>query len=164
MSFGQVTRTASELAPPLPTTTTRQREDYEPQQLSNTLEIADQDIANIFGGRRRLLQKRLLQCRRDWSKSEGSIPGFQECDEKVVETWIACDAEDCGFQILNDDEIVTSVDSCGMIRTTIRVLSYSTTAAQENQRPCSEKTKVYNGGYQGIWNGYNGNISGYFPQ
>ncbi|GFV09655.1 hypothetical protein TNCV_2937661 [Trichonephila clavipes] len=32
-----------------------------------------------------------------------------------------------------------------MVRTTMRVLSYSTTAAQENQRPCSEKTKVYNG-------------------
>ncbi|GFY24166.1 uncharacterized protein TNCV_1012191 [Trichonephila clavipes] len=31
-----------------------------------------------------------------------SIPGFQECDE-------ACNAEDCGFQMLNDDEIVTSV-------------------------------------------------------
>ncbi|GFV93543.1 uncharacterized protein TNCV_1988551 [Trichonephila clavipes] len=27
-----------------------------------------------------------------------SIPGFQQCD-----------AEDCGFQMLNDDEIVTSV-------------------------------------------------------
>ncbi|GFW18724.1 uncharacterized protein TNCV_1369781 [Trichonephila clavipes] len=37
-----------------------------------------------------------------------SILGFQECDEDV-ETWIACDAEDCGFQTLNDDEIVTSV-------------------------------------------------------
>ncbi|GFV67827.1 uncharacterized protein TNCV_925931 [Trichonephila clavipes] len=37
-----------------------------------------------------------------------SIPGFQKCDEEV-ETWMACDAEDCGFQILNDDEIVTSV-------------------------------------------------------
>ncbi|GFX36866.1 hypothetical protein TNCV_4000261 [Trichonephila clavipes] len=24
-------------------------------------------------------------------------------------TWMACDAEDCGFQMLNDDEIVTSV-------------------------------------------------------
>ncbi|GFX11248.1 hypothetical protein TNCV_4786401 [Trichonephila clavipes] len=34
--------------------------------------------------------------------------GFQECDEDV-ETWRACDAEDCGFQMLNDDEIVTSV-------------------------------------------------------
>ncbi|GFV83416.1 hypothetical protein TNCV_3055631 [Trichonephila clavipes] len=32
-----------------------------------------------------------------------------------------------------------------VVRTTIKVLSYSTTAAQENQRPCSEKTKVYNG-------------------
>ncbi|GFS92924.1 hypothetical protein TNCV_1886021 [Trichonephila clavipes] len=37
-----------------------------------------------------------------------SIQGFQECDEDI-ETWMACDAEDCGFQILNVDEIVTSV-------------------------------------------------------
>ncbi|GFV70735.1 uncharacterized protein TNCV_2022991 [Trichonephila clavipes] len=37
-----------------------------------------------------------------------SIPGFQECDADV-ETRKACDAEDCGFQMLNDDEIVTSV-------------------------------------------------------
>ncbi|GFW96739.1 DUF4817 domain-containing protein [Trichonephila clavipes] len=29
--------------------------------------------------------------------------------KKHVETWMACDAEDCGFQMLNDDEIVTSV-------------------------------------------------------
>ncbi|GFV76964.1 uncharacterized protein TNCV_690341 [Trichonephila clavipes] len=36
------------------------------------------------------------------------MPGFQKCDEDV-ETWMACDAEDCGFQMLNDDEIVTSV-------------------------------------------------------
>ncbi|GFV50099.1 hypothetical protein TNCV_3646011, partial [Trichonephila clavipes] len=32
-----------------------------------------------------------------------------------------------------------------MVRTPTRVLSYSTTAAQENQRHCSEKPKVYNG-------------------
>ncbi|GFS77522.1 histone-lysine N-methyltransferase SETMAR [Trichonephila clavipes] len=37
-----------------------------------------------------------------------SIPGFQERDE-VVETWMACDAVDCGFQMLNNYEIVTSV-------------------------------------------------------
>ncbi|PRD35601.1 UNVERIFIED_CONTAM: hypothetical protein NCL1_11077 [Trichonephila clavipes] len=37
-----------------------------------------------------------------------SIPGFRECDEEDVETWMACDAEDCGFQMLNDDEIGTS--------------------------------------------------------
>ncbi|GFV25599.1 uncharacterized protein TNCV_1670561 [Trichonephila clavipes] len=30
-------------------------------------------------------------------------------DEEDVVTWMACDAEDCGFQMLNDDEIVTSV-------------------------------------------------------
>ncbi|GFV40420.1 hypothetical protein TNCV_2535881 [Trichonephila clavipes] len=33
---------------------------------------------------------------------------FQECDEEYVETWMACDAEDYGFQMLNDEEIVTS--------------------------------------------------------
>ncbi|GFU43069.1 hypothetical protein TNCV_3141791 [Trichonephila clavipes] len=38
-----------------------------------------------------------------------SILGFQECEEEDVETWMAGDAEDCGFQMLNDDEIVTSV-------------------------------------------------------
>ncbi|GFW75633.1 uncharacterized protein TNCV_4428161 [Trichonephila clavipes] len=38
-----------------------------------------------------------------------SIPGFQECSEKDVETLMAHDAEYCGFQMLNDDEIVTSV-------------------------------------------------------
>ncbi|GFT67492.1 retrovirus-related Pol polyprotein from transposon 17.6 [Trichonephila clavipes] len=26
-----------------------------------------------------------------------SIPGLQECDEEDVETWMACDAEGCGF-------------------------------------------------------------------
>ncbi|GFU66438.1 uncharacterized protein TNCV_3806811 [Trichonephila clavipes] len=34
---------------------------------------------------------------------------FQECDEEDVETWMACEAEVCGFQLLNDDEIVTSM-------------------------------------------------------
>ncbi|GFX22309.1 uncharacterized protein TNCV_1815111 [Trichonephila clavipes] len=38
-----------------------------------------------------------------------SIPGFQECDEEDVENWMACDAKDCGFQMKNDDEIVTYV-------------------------------------------------------
>ncbi|GFX16240.1 uncharacterized protein TNCV_4704941 [Trichonephila clavipes] len=38
-----------------------------------------------------------------------STPGFQECVEEDVETWMACDAEDCRFQtMLNDDEIATS--------------------------------------------------------
>ncbi|GFX55576.1 uncharacterized protein TNCV_268641 [Trichonephila clavipes] len=93
-----------------------------------------------------------------------------------------CDAEDCGFQMLNDNEIVTFVqeesdpvddetdedednnnnndsskgssnaDAFYLLETAmhwyvfnIRVLSYSITAAQENQRPFSEKTVVYNG-------------------
>ncbi|GFS89147.1 uncharacterized protein TNCV_1258961 [Trichonephila clavipes] len=34
-----------------------------------------------------------------------SIPRLQECNEEDVEAWMACDAEDCGFQMLNDDEI-----------------------------------------------------------
>ncbi|GFV68958.1 uncharacterized protein TNCV_3988751 [Trichonephila clavipes] len=34
-----------------------------------------------------------------------SIPGFQECGEDV-ETWMTCDAEDCGFRMLNDDHIL----------------------------------------------------------
>ncbi|GFT26800.1 hypothetical protein TNCV_3709851 [Trichonephila clavipes] len=87
---------------------------------------------------------------------------------------MACDAEDDGFQILNDDEIVqeesdpvddetdedednNNSESCkgpsnvnvfSVFETAmlwIRVLSYSTTAAQENQRSCSEKMKMYNG-------------------
>ncbi|PRD33604.1 UNVERIFIED_CONTAM: hypothetical protein NCL1_17162 [Trichonephila clavipes] len=33
-----------------------------------------------------------------------SIPGLQACDEEDVETWMTCDAEDCGNQRLNDDE------------------------------------------------------------
>ncbi|GFT59073.1 uncharacterized protein TNCV_186511 [Trichonephila clavipes] len=107
-----------------------------------------------------------------------SIPGFQECNEDV-ETWRACDAEDCGFQMLNDDEIVIPVQeksdpvddetdedednnnnnnesskgssnadafsaletAMGVVRTTIRTLSYY----GESQKPCNEKTKVYNG-------------------
>ncbi|GFX96984.1 uncharacterized protein TNCV_1997161 [Trichonephila clavipes] len=32
-----------------------------------------------------------------------------KCDEEGVETWMACVAEDCGFQMLNDDVIVTSM-------------------------------------------------------
>ncbi|GFU29529.1 hypothetical protein TNCV_1414401 [Trichonephila clavipes] len=38
-----------------------------------------------------------------------------------------------------------------MVRTTIRGLSYSTTAAQENQKPCSEKTTVHNGTAKNKW-------------
>ncbi|GFY00600.1 cyclin-G-associated kinase [Trichonephila clavipes] len=38
-------------------------------------------------------------------------------------------------------------DSYGVAQTTIIVLFYLTTAAYENQRPCSEKTKVCKGGF-----------------
>ncbi|GFY00609.1 uncharacterized protein TNCV_2140041 [Trichonephila clavipes] len=40
------------------------------------------------------------------------IPGFQECNEDV-ETWMACNAEDCGFQMLHDDENNNSESSKG---------------------------------------------------
>ncbi|GFW47665.1 high mobility group-T protein [Trichonephila clavipes] len=85
-----------------------------------------------------------------------SIRGFQECDKEDVETWIACNAEDCGFQMLNDDEDNESnkgpsnADTFSALETTTkwyeqqsRVLSYSTTAAaHDNWRPCSVKTKI----------------------
>ncbi|GFY25452.1 uncharacterized protein TNCV_2485721 [Trichonephila clavipes] len=90
---------------------------------------------------------------------------------------MACDAENCGFQMLNDDEIVTSVpeesdpvddktdedeynnndeisqgpsntNAFSVLETAIEwygALSYSITASRENQRPCSKKTKVYDG-------------------
>ncbi|GFW10928.1 uncharacterized protein TNCV_4459031 [Trichonephila clavipes] len=92
---------------------------------------------------------------------------------------MACDVEDSRFQMLDDDEIVTSVqeesdpiddktnedeyndnnesskgsskaDAFSALEKAMEwyeqqsVLSYSTTAAEENQRPCSEKTKAYN--------------------
>ncbi|GFT93931.1 HTH CENPB-type domain-containing protein [Trichonephila clavipes] len=41
-------------------------------------------------------------------KRESTAPGSGECEEENVETWRACNAEDCEFQMLNDDEIVTS--------------------------------------------------------
>ncbi|GFW71209.1 hypothetical protein TNCV_536271 [Trichonephila clavipes] len=57
-----------------------------------------------------------LECEKDFDDDHReeitdivqSIPGFQKCDEDV-ETWMACDAEDCGFKMLNDDKNVTSV-------------------------------------------------------
>ncbi|GFV72898.1 uncharacterized protein TNCV_1974451 [Trichonephila clavipes] len=37
-----------------------------------------------------------------------SICGYQECYEEYVETCMEHDADDCAFQMLNQDEIVTS--------------------------------------------------------
>ncbi|GFW68091.1 hypothetical protein TNCV_1879731 [Trichonephila clavipes] len=42
------------------------------------------------------------------------------------------------------DTVFCVRDNYGVVQTTIRVLFYSTTAAQENWRPCSEETNVYN--------------------
>ncbi|PRD31116.1 UNVERIFIED_CONTAM: hypothetical protein NCL1_24369 [Trichonephila clavipes] len=49
----------------------------------------------------------LLSCELLWL--EFKTEAFRECDKEDLETWMACDAEDCGFQMINDDEIVTSV-------------------------------------------------------
>ncbi|GFV82259.1 uncharacterized protein TNCV_2791571 [Trichonephila clavipes] len=56
-----------------------------------------------------------------------SIPLFQECDEEDVETWMACNAEDCGFQMLNDGDIVTSVQEEFTLSTMKRMKSRTTT-------------------------------------
>ncbi|GFV93229.1 uncharacterized protein TNCV_385931 [Trichonephila clavipes] len=64
----------------------------------------------------RKLNKPDLEGEKDFNDHHGqentdfvqSILGFQECD-KDVESWMACDAEDCRFQMLNHDEIVTYV-------------------------------------------------------
>ncbi|GFW68780.1 uncharacterized protein TNCV_3639951 [Trichonephila clavipes] len=58
-----------------------------------------------------------------------SIPGFQECDEDV-ETWMACGAEDCGFQMLNDDEIVTSCKKNPILSTMKRMKTRTTTTTK----------------------------------
>ncbi|GFV30442.1 uncharacterized protein TNCV_99171 [Trichonephila clavipes] len=49
-----------------------------------------------------------LSSLREFLRAKSYCHLFQECDEDV-EIWMACNAEDCEFQMLNDDEIVTSV-------------------------------------------------------
>ncbi|KFD46379.1 hypothetical protein M513_12750 [Trichuris suis] len=40
------------------------------------------------------------------------FPFFEdECNKTDIDTWLACDSEDAGFQILNDDEITTTVSN-----------------------------------------------------
>ncbi|XP_023247529.1 jerky protein homolog-like [Copidosoma floridanum] len=39
----------------------------------------------------------------------GNIPGFADCDKDDVEDWLNHDANDQGYQILDDDEIVSSI-------------------------------------------------------
>ncbi|GFW93688.1 uncharacterized protein TNCV_4542151 [Trichonephila clavipes] len=59
-----------------------------------------------------------------------SITGFQECDEEDVETWMACTAEDCGFQMLNDDEIVTSCKKNPTLSMMKRIKTRTTTTTK----------------------------------
>ncbi|XP_067136916.1 jerky protein homolog-like [Centruroides vittatus] len=35
--------------------------------------------------------------------------GFEECDNENIQDWLECDADDPGYQILSDDEIIASV-------------------------------------------------------
>ncbi|GBO24040.1 hypothetical protein AVEN_11101-1 [Araneus ventricosus] len=37
------------------------------------------------------------------------IPGCRSCEEDDVSSWLECDADDAGFQLLNDDEIIAQV-------------------------------------------------------
>ncbi|GFX16783.1 hypothetical protein TNCV_2517631 [Trichonephila clavipes] len=45
-----------------------------------------------------------------WMACIEDVETWVACGEEDVETWMACDEEDCGFQMLNDDEIVISVE------------------------------------------------------
>lgn len=35
--------------------------------------------------------------------------GFEECDQENIQDWLECDADDPGYQVLTDDEIIDSV-------------------------------------------------------
>ncbi|GFW44517.1 uncharacterized protein TNCV_4389761 [Trichonephila clavipes] len=59
-----------------------------------------------------------------------SIPGFQECDEEDVEIWMACDAEDCGFQMLNDDGIMICCKKNPTLLTMKRMKTRTTTTTK----------------------------------
>ncbi|GFV79763.1 uncharacterized protein TNCV_1725881 [Trichonephila clavipes] len=56
------------------------------------------------------------------------ILGFEECGEEDVNTWMACDAEDYGFQMLNDGEIMTSVQEESDSLSTMKQMRTTTTA------------------------------------
>ncbi|GFT50659.1 hypothetical protein TNCV_4629111 [Trichonephila clavipes] len=58
-------------------------------------------------------------------------PRFSKCDEEDAETWMACE---CGFQMLNDDKIVTSVQE-----------EYSPVNDEMDDKERTTTTKVANG-------------------
>ncbi|GBO30079.1 hypothetical protein AVEN_3111-1, partial [Araneus ventricosus] len=37
------------------------------------------------------------------------IPGSRNCEEDDVSSWLDCDADDAGFQLMSDDEIIVQV-------------------------------------------------------
>ncbi|GFX07863.1 hypothetical protein TNCV_4161321 [Trichonephila clavipes] len=54
-------------------------------------------------------EKALQPAEKHNEKDFSASKGFQECDEEDVEPWMVCDAEECGFLKLKDDEIVASM-------------------------------------------------------
>ncbi|GFU92262.1 uncharacterized protein TNCV_1338431 [Trichonephila clavipes] len=64
-----------------------------------------------------------------------SIPVYLECDEEDIETWMACDAEDCGNQMLNDDDIVTFVQEDPTLSTMKRMKTRTTTTTKVAKGP-----------------------------
>ncbi len=48
----------------------------------------------------------------DMLETLGSVPGCSNCDEGDVRNWITMDANDQGYQLLSDDEIIQSVVEC----------------------------------------------------
>ncbi|GFX74584.1 uncharacterized protein TNCV_1158011 [Trichonephila clavipes] len=94
LNQGQVTWTTPELAPPLLTTTPHQLEDVSALDRFNVHRCPTRRVFSGIAG--------------DIEDTSSELHN-EECDEEDVEAWMACDAENCGFQMLNDDEIVTSV-------------------------------------------------------
>ncbi|GFW99110.1 transposable element Tcb2 transposase [Trichonephila clavipes] len=74
----------------------------------NQVAFSDESRFNLHSNDNRVRLRRPRDERLNPALLYSDTPPTAGCDEDV-ETWMACDAEYCGFQMLNDDEIVTSV-------------------------------------------------------
>ncbi|GFX15752.1 uncharacterized protein TNCV_2132381 [Trichonephila clavipes] len=115
LNHGHVTWTTPELAPPLLTTTPHQREDVSALDRFNVHRCPTRWV---FSGTGLELVTKQATVRYLYHSATAAEYFFEQCNAqqlfcvrpKVTEKpKIACDAEDCGFQMLNDDETVTSV-------------------------------------------------------
>ncbi|GFX19366.1 uncharacterized protein TNCV_3015051 [Trichonephila clavipes] len=84
-----------------------------------------------------------------------SIPGFQERDEDI-ETWMACNAEDCGFQMLNDDKFVICVKEESDLSTIKWMKTRATTTMKVARIPQILKRFLR---YKRLWSSTNNNRS-----